>query len=273
MNQKSNNLLSSGTKNVIQSFYDNFLQANAEKRASVGYKTTISREMVGGCCEWCAAVVGTWDIDKAPKDVYRRHRFCDCVVTVHSAKEYTDVWSKKTYSTKKEARIARANAVEAEKKKDTEEKSKIRQKYADTFYCYGDYLWDEIGSAIENNRDELETIIEAVKNKGGSVIFTENEGRIITNVFKGRPGEIVAPYDVSIAGIKHEYRHFLDDLDNNCPGLAWYLQNTDEFYRFEIRGYEEELAIAKEKGYIEAEKKIRSEMKKRKEEIYGRRPS
>ena len=94
---------------------------------SGGYKTTISREMVGGCCEWCAAVVGTWDIDKAPKDVYRRHRFCDCVVTVHSTKEYTDVWSKKTYSTKKEARIARANVVEAEYEKSNKKKKELIQ--------------------------------------------------------------------------------------------------------------------------------------------------
>jgi len=51
--------------------------------------------------------------------------------------------------------------------------------------------------------------------------------------------------------------------------LGYCFRNQDRFYAYETRGYEEELAIAIESGYTDAEEKIRAEMEERRREIYG----
>ena len=91
----------------------------------------------------------------------------------------------------------------------------------------------------------------------------------VTDMRRGRPAIIKVDENISIGGLKHEYRHFLDDIDNGNPGLGYYMQNPDEFFRLEKRGYEEELAIARESGYTDIEKKILKEVEQRRREIYG----
>ena len=119
MSSRARNLLSAGTVNVIQSFYDNFLQSNAEVRASAGLKTKIIRKVNRPCCDWCNRLQGTYDIDNVPDNIYRRHQNCDCTVVAVTEKGYTDVWSKKVYQTEREARTASAREIEAKQKKKT----------------------------------------------------------------------------------------------------------------------------------------------------------
>ena len=73
----------------------------------------------------------------------------------------------------------------------------------------------------------------------------------------------------SIAGLRHEYRHFLDDMEKGNPGLAYYLKDKDIFFEFERRGYEEELAIARKYSYNDIIIMIEKEIEKRRKEIYG----
>lgn len=117
MSSRALNLLSAGTVNVIQSFYDSFLQSNAETRASTGLKTKIVRKVNRPCCEWCNSLQGTYDIDNVPDNIYRRHQNCDCTVIAVTEKGYTDVWSKKVYQTELEARKASIREIEARQKK------------------------------------------------------------------------------------------------------------------------------------------------------------
>ena len=137
------------------------------------------------------------------------------------------------------------------------------------FHCYGDYLRDIMGSAKDNNPEELEAIKKDVEEKGGKLILLKDNTKMVTDVYQGEPGVIKVDENISLAGLKHEYRHFLDDLDNGCPGLAYYLKDKDAFFDFERRGYEEEIKIAQKIGAKDAEKKIRGEIKKRRKEIYG----
>ena len=128
MSSRARNLLSAGTVNVIQSFYDSFLQSNAETRASAGLKTKIIRKTNRPCCDWCKALENTYDIDNAPDDIYGRHQNCDCTVVVVTEKGYTDAWSKKTYKTELEARKASARGIEAGQKKKTKVEPARREK-------------------------------------------------------------------------------------------------------------------------------------------------
>ena len=88
--------------NNSEAFADDFIRANAEFRSNVGLKATITRSVESGCCKWCEALAGTYDYDKAPNDIYKRHEFCRCVVTYQSQKTTQNVWSKKTWETSAE---------------------------------------------------------------------------------------------------------------------------------------------------------------------------
>lgn len=80
---------------VVQSIKDN---AEFQYRAGLGPK--IIRTTDGSCCEWCSSIAGVYDYDKAPKEIYQRHRDCTCMVdylpgdgrrqNVHSRKWYAD---------------------------------------------------------------------------------------------------------------------------------------------------------------------------------------
>ena len=108
MNDKFVNLLGSGVRNVSQAFYDRFVEVNAKFRERAGLKVTIIRESLGECCSWCSDLAGTYSPDNAPKDVYARHRECNCVVSTKTGKgTWQDAHTRKEYKTFRANRIAR----------------------------------------------------------------------------------------------------------------------------------------------------------------------
>lgn len=111
-------LLDSGTRNIVQSSYDDFCKQNTEFRAKAGLEVVIIREAMGECCSWCSDLEGVYTYDTAPDDVYARHRECNCVVSTRTKKgTFQDAWSKKEYNTYRENRIARAEEIEKEQEK------------------------------------------------------------------------------------------------------------------------------------------------------------
>lgn len=84
---------------LVQSFADEFVKANAEFQADAGLSPTITRTVVGGCCQWCRALAGKYTYPReVPKDVYRRHAYCRCLVTYDpgdGSKRVQNVHSKK----------------------------------------------------------------------------------------------------------------------------------------------------------------------------------
>jgi hypothetical protein len=83
--------------NNSEAFYDDFIKENAKFRSKAGMKTTLTRIAEAKCCEWCAALAGTYEYGNAPDDIYRRHEFCRCTVTYQSKKISRNVWSKKQW--------------------------------------------------------------------------------------------------------------------------------------------------------------------------------
>ena len=100
--------------NNSEAFFDDFVDSNAKFRQSVGLKATLTRTAEAGCCDWCAALVGTYEYGKAPDDIYRRHEFCRCSVTYQCEKTSQNVWSKRTWESSTEE-IARRKAVGTDK--------------------------------------------------------------------------------------------------------------------------------------------------------------
>ena len=111
------NFLRSTIENLTQYYYDSLVQKCAEERQLIGVKSLITRQQLGMCCAWCQRLVGTYEyaIGKYSEDIFRRHQNCRCMVTVKTDRSgYTDVWSKKTYETRRDAVQARIEELEQE---------------------------------------------------------------------------------------------------------------------------------------------------------------
>lgn len=96
--------------NNSESFADDYVRANIDFRSKAGLRTKITRKVAGNCCDWCAAMAGTWIYGQEPPDIYRRHQYCRCVVTYQSEKFSQNVWSKRKWETPKEDLLQRQQA-------------------------------------------------------------------------------------------------------------------------------------------------------------------
>lgn len=66
--------------NFAQSVVTDAIKENVDFHGKAGLRPTIKRITVNHCCEWCASLAGTYKYPKLPEDIYRRHRFCRCLV-------------------------------------------------------------------------------------------------------------------------------------------------------------------------------------------------
>ena len=82
--------------NCSESFFDDFVAANAKFSYDAGLKSVIERKAEPGCCEWCSRLAGTYDYSELSPgdDVYRRHEYCRCIVTFKRGRARQDIWSK-----------------------------------------------------------------------------------------------------------------------------------------------------------------------------------
>ena len=67
-------------ENYARSIVDSTVQANADFQYKAGLRPKIRRMTDGKCCEWCSRLAGVYDYPDVPKDVFRRHANCGCVV-------------------------------------------------------------------------------------------------------------------------------------------------------------------------------------------------
>nr|WP_325300327.1 hypothetical protein [uncultured Dysosmobacter sp.] len=91
-------LLGAPVQNFVESVADAMVRENVDFHARAGLAPKIRRVATPGCCEWCATLAGTYDYDKAPADVYRRHERCTCNVEYDPSDStglVQNVWSKR----------------------------------------------------------------------------------------------------------------------------------------------------------------------------------
>lgn len=73
-------VLHAPVETAAKSVVDDSIKANAEFHGKSGLRPKIIRKTSGKCCKWCNEVAGIYYYPDIPKDVYRRHNNCDCVV-------------------------------------------------------------------------------------------------------------------------------------------------------------------------------------------------
>ena len=92
-------------ENFSRAAVDETLRRNVEAHARAGLRPRIVRTAENKCCAWCAALAGAYDYPDVPKDVYRRHARCRCVVEYDPATgRRQNVWTKK-WTTEEESVI------------------------------------------------------------------------------------------------------------------------------------------------------------------------
>lgn len=208
MSSKARNLLSSGVTNVVQSFYDNFVQSNAELRASAGVRAVIIRRVNRPCCDWCKSLEGRYDIDNAPDNIYRRHKDCDCTVVCYDEKGYTDAWSKKVYQTEQETRMAAVRKIETRQKeaaiKNPAEKAEELEKQIKPFNEYNLTRSRQFKSLEELEKQSKSSIISMQSYEDVSGYFREKHEIELVGL-EGKPLEKVK---ITLAG----YDDFLSEF-------------------------------------------------------------
>lgn len=106
-------LLGIPIENICISFFDDFIQNNAEFRTRAGLKEYIIRTELAKCCKWCHDLAGTYEYTPTmDTEVFRKHDNCRCLV-VHSTQKgnFKDVWSKKEFATLTKAREERIKDI------------------------------------------------------------------------------------------------------------------------------------------------------------------
>lgn len=84
---QAESLLRRTSENYARHVGDEAVRHNAAFQAKAGLSPTIRRTAAAKCCDWCAAVAGTYDYADVSKggDVWRRHLDCRCTITFVSS--------------------------------------------------------------------------------------------------------------------------------------------------------------------------------------------
>lgn len=66
--------------NYSMSVVTSMIYENSDFQYNVGLSPRISRKSNGDCCEWCQNLAGVYEYTKHPEDIFKRHKFCRCLV-------------------------------------------------------------------------------------------------------------------------------------------------------------------------------------------------
>lgn len=82
-------------RNLIQKSIDETVRKNTEFQHKAGLSPKIVRKSSGHCCKWCDQVAGTYTYPDVPKDVFRRHDNCNCVLEYYPGNgKKQNAWTK-----------------------------------------------------------------------------------------------------------------------------------------------------------------------------------
>jgi len=156
-------LLGEPIVNFTQSIIDDSIQKNAEFHHRSGLQPEIVRKSYFHCCEWCQEVQGNYKYPRVPKDVYRRHQHCRCIVDYDPKNGKTqNVWTKKWNSIDKE-RVERRKLIGVVSVDEREQK-RYNRVMKSSGAVYG--AWNDRNDPYNKERDQhAQEFYESVRNR------------------------------------------------------------------------------------------------------------
>ena len=156
-------LLGEPIVNFTQSIIDDSIQKNAEFHHQSGLQPEIVRKSYFHCCEWCQEVQGSYKYPRVPKDVYRRHQHCRCIVDYDPKSGKTqNVWTKKWNSIDKE-RVERRKLIGVVSVDEREQK-RYNRVMKSSGAVYG--AWNDRNDPYNKERDRhAQEFYESVRNR------------------------------------------------------------------------------------------------------------
>jgi len=156
-------LLDEPIVNFTQSIIDDSIRKNAEFHHKAGLQPEIVRTSYFHCCEWCQEVQGSYKYPRVPKDVYRRHQHCRCIVDYDPKNGKTqNVWTKKWNSIDKE-RVERRKLISVVSVDEREQK-RYNRVMKSSGAVYG--AWNDRNDPYNKERDRhAQEFYESVRNR------------------------------------------------------------------------------------------------------------
>ncbi len=203
-----------------------------EIRAEAGLTETITRESIGGCCEWCSKLAGTYRYGETPKEVYQKHDNCTCVVTAKTDKGYTDVWSKKQYQSQKAAREARVQTILEDTKLSNEARINVLNELGEDGIIAkgGKGSKTPAGVGIKSNKVLRSKVMREAIN-ADAPIYAEDLRKAYKRCHIKRYEDL---YDVVIHGSSYyvEYEH---EYNLDVETMAWIISGRKDYKGDDIR--------------------------------------
>lgn len=156
-------LLGEPIVNFTQSIIDDTIRKNAEFHHQSGLQPEIVRKSYFHCCEWCQEVQGNYKYPRVPKDVYRRHQHCRCIVDYDpKSGKNQNVWTKKWNSIDKE-RVERRKLIGVVSVDEREQK-RYNRVMKSSGAVYG--AWNDRNDPYNKERDRhAQEFYESVRNR------------------------------------------------------------------------------------------------------------
>lgn len=135
-------------------------------------------------------------------------------------------------------------------------------------FCSGsDHAFEKYGAGKLSHPIEWRRMLFEMRENEVEIEFRENVFAYEPSVKGGIAGKLVLDENASISALRHEFQHFLEDRENDFPGMAFYLRDYENFWGGEFRAYLIELKFAKENKDFDLARKIIQDMRERKREI------
>ena len=198
--------------NFTQTAVDDTIRENVEFHAKSGLSPKVTRTVAGGCCEWCSNLAGIYDYPVS-REIYRRHNYCRCTVLYDPGDgRKQDVHSKKWYGSEKEARLARYEQIEAQKAKEAEAKSIMRDRVKS-----GKYSLKLPQQKYNEHVQGTPQYINTTKTRGqepSRLLISKDEAQELINLYSGtgypkisRGGDVL---DVEFVSANHVIGQYFD---------------------------------------------------------------
>lgn len=98
-----------------------------------------------------------------------------------------------------------------------------------------------LGPGRLSHPEEWNATLAMLKQEGVEVSY--RSGAMGYWAVAGEPGRMLLDPDMSIAALRHETRHFLDDKKLGFPGMGYFFLNLEERWKFEFNAYIEEINL------------------------------